>query len=153
MSRSFSNASLPVAEVPHPVGERLQLVRLHLGAVLRPLEVAHLRHDAVDGPVEAGDLRVQAVDEAPQQRLALVGELRAFDGDAVNDGADGLAEGVDGVVLVPDDAAVDLAALRRCAEQRHALADCCGGGSGRGVDDIVHDDLLSVHPPRRNAPS
>ena len=102
-------------------------MRLHLGTVLGALEVAHLRRDAVDSPVEAGDLRVQAVDEAPQQRLALVRHLRAVHGDAVHDDTDGLAEGVDGVVLVPDDAAVELAALRRCAEQRHALADSCGG--------------------------
>ena len=107
----------PVAEVAGAVGEQLQLPCLHLGAVLCGLEVFHLGHDPVDGAVEPLHLRVQHVDEAPQQALALVGHLCAVDGDAVHDDADGLAEGVDGVVLVPDLAAVELAALRRCAEE------------------------------------
>ena len=45
-----------VAQVLRAVGEGLQLVRLHLGAVLGLLEVLHLGRDAVDGAVEAGDL-------------------------------------------------------------------------------------------------
>ena len=55
--------------------------------------------------------------------LALVGHLCAVDGDAVHDDADGLAERLDGVVLVPDLAAVELAALGRCAEGGNVLAD------------------------------
>ena len=69
------------------------------------------------------DLAVQHVHEAPQQGLALVGELGPLDGDAVHDDADGLAERLDGVVLVPDLAAVELAALRASAVKREALAD------------------------------
>ena len=53
--------------------------------------------------------------EAPHQGLALVGHLCAVDGDAAHDDADGLAECLDGVVLVPNDAAVALAALRALA--------------------------------------
>ena len=95
--------------------------------------------------VETLDLRVQHVDEAPHQGLALVCELCAVDGDAVHHDADGLAEGVDGVVLVPDLAAVELAALRCCAEGGDVLADGCGCGSGCGVAaDVEHDALLSV---------
>ena len=141
-----------VAEVLRPVGEQLQLPRLHLIAVLCALEVAHLGNDPVDGAVEAGGLGVEHVDEAPHQCLALVGHLCALDGDAVRDDADGLAERLDGVVLVPDHAAVELAALGRAAEQREVLADGRGGGSGCGCGGIDHDDLLLVHPPRRYAP-
>ena len=101
-----------VAEVARPVGQGLELDGLHLGAVLGAFEVPHLRDDAVDGSVETLDLAVQHVDEAPQQRLALVGELGSLDGDARHDDADGLGERLSGVVLVPDVAAVELAALR-----------------------------------------
>ena len=143
-----------VAEVVRPVGEKLQLPGLHLVAVLRSLEVAHLRRDPVDGAVEAADLAVQHVDEAPQQGLALVGHLGPLDGDAVHDHADRLGERAKGVVLVPDVAAVELAALRASAVEREALADGGGRGSGRGVDvSVEHDDLLSVHPPGPCAPS
>ena len=84
----------PVAEAVRPVGLELELPCLHLGAVLCALEVAHLRHDPVDGPVEAGDLRVQAVHEAPQQGLALVGELGSLDGaDAALELSDAYARG------------------------------------------------------------
>ena len=145
----------PVAEAVRPVGLELELPGLHLGAVLCAFEVAHLRHDAVDGPVETLDLAVQHVHEAPQQGLALVGELGPLDGDAVHDDADGLAERLDGVVLVPDLAAVELAALRASAVEREALADGGCGGSGRrcGCDGIEHVALLSVHPPGPCAPS
>ena len=91
------------------------------------LEVAHLGHDAVDGAVEPLHLTVEHVDEAPHQRLALVGHLCAVDGDAVHDDADGFAQCLDGVVLIPDDAAVELAALGAGAVERDAVADCCGG--------------------------
>ena len=99
---------------------------LHLGAVLGALEVSHLGHDPVDGAVEAGDLAVQHVDEAPQQRLAFVGELRPLDGDARHDDADGLGERLGGVVLVPDVAAVELTALGASAEEGEVLADSSG---------------------------
>ena len=116
-----------VAEVLRPVGEKLELPRLHLGAVLCALEVAHLGHDAVDGPVEALGLGVEHVHEAPHQGLALVGHLSALDGDAVHDDADGFAERLDGVVLVPDDPAVAFAALRCSTEEGEVVADGSGG--------------------------
>ena len=104
-----------VAEVARPIRQQLQLPRLDLVAVLGALEVAHLGHDLVDGALQPGDLCVQHVDEAPQQGLALVGELGPLDGDAVHDDADRLAERLDGVVAVPDVAAVELVAFRASA--------------------------------------
>ena len=61
--------------------------------------------------------------EAPHDGLAFVGHLGAVDGDAVHDDADGFAQRIGGVVFVPDDPAVELAALRCCTEEGHALAD------------------------------
>ena len=49
----------------------------------------------------------------------------AVDGDAVDDDADGFVQRIDGVVFVPDDPAVELAALGRCAVEGHALANGC----------------------------
>ena len=65
---------------------------------------------------EACHLRMEAVDEAQEQRLALVGELRSLHGDA-----DGLGQRLDDVVFVPDNAAVDLTALECGAVKREAL--------------------------------
>ena len=42
------------------------------------------------------------------------------------------AEGIEAVVLVPDDAAVEFAALGCCAVEREVLADRCGRGSRSG---------------------
>ena len=115
-----------VAEALCAIRQRLQLPCLDLRSVLGLLEVLHLGRDAIDGAVEPLHLRVQHVGEAPHQGLAFVGHLGSVDGDAVHDDADGLAQGVHGVVLVPDDPAVELAALRRCAVECHVLADSCG---------------------------
>ena len=142
-----------VAEVARPVCQGLELDGLHLGAVLGAFEVSHLRDDPVDGAVEPGDLAVQHVDEAPQQRFALVGELRPLDGDARHDDADGLGERLGGVVLVPDVAAVELTALGASAEEGEALADGGGRRSDRGCDCIEHIEFLTVHPPGPCAPS
>ena len=68
--------------------------------------------------------------EREQRRWRVSAELGPLDGDAVHDDADGLAERLDGVVLVPDLAAVELAALRASAVKREALADGGCGGSG-----------------------
>ena len=115
----------PVAEALRAIREGLQLPRLHFRSVLRLLEVAHLRRDAVDGAVEPLHLAVQHVGEAPHQCLALVGHLCAVDGDAVHDDADGLGQGIHGIVLVPDDSAVELAFRGCCTEEGHAVADRC----------------------------
>ena len=131
-----------VAEVLGAVGQQLQLGGLHLGAVLRVLEITHVGRDAMDAPVEAVHLRVQHVDEAPHQRLALVGELRALEGDAVDDDADGLGQGLEAVVLVPDDAAVHFVALGRAAEGGEVLLASYSpistlySGAGRGEPEV-----------------
>ena len=138
----------PVAEVLRTVGHQLQLAGLDLGAVLLALEVAELRGEPVDGAVEAADLGVEHVDEAPEQALALVGELGAVRRDALGQDAERLAHRVGGVVAVPDLAAVELVALGGGAEQGGVLADGRGdglpGGLGGGLDGVDiegHDDL------------
>ena len=67
----------PVVQVLRPGGDQLQLAGLDLGAVLLALEVAHRRRQLVGGAVESFGLAVEHVDEAPEQALALVGELRS----------------------------------------------------------------------------
>ncbi|MCY4560687.1 MAG: hypothetical protein OXF79_30850 [Chloroflexi bacterium] len=96
------------------------------------------RDDAVDSTVEAGDLGMEAVDHPPEQALALVGELGPLDGDAVHDDADGFGERLGGVVLVPDVAAVELAALGRRAVKGEALAD------GRSSMDSKYNVVMTM---------
>ena len=119
-----------LAEVLRALGDALQLEGGDLGAVLGALEVAHFRLQLVHGAVEALRLLVQPVDQAPQHRLALVGELRAFDGDAGDDDEDGLRERVLRLRGVPNFARVGLVSVRPAAEAVEALADrggwrCC----------------------------
>ncbi len=64
-------------EVLRAVCDEFQLARLDLGAVLLALQVAEFRHQLVGCPVETLGLAVEHVDEAPEQALALVGELGA----------------------------------------------------------------------------
>ena len=133
-----------VAEVARPVRHELELARLDLGAVLGGLEVAELRAQPVNGAVEAADLGVEAVDEAPQQALALVGDLEPVGRDALGQDAERLAHRVGGVVAIPHLAAVELVPLGGRAEQRRVLADGRGGGLLGvldGVDVEGHDDL------------
>ena len=135
----------PAAEVLRPVGDELQLAGLDLGAVLPALQVAHLGQQPVGGAVEALGLGVEHVDEAPQEALALVGELEAVRADALGEDAEGFVHGVDGVVAVPDVAGVELVALGGSAVERRVLADCRGDGVGFALFDVVddvHDDLL-----------
>ena len=68
------------------------------------------------------------VDEAPEQGLALVGELCSVGAYALGEDAEGLARRLHGVVLVPDDAGVELAALGGGAVDLGLLADGCGDG-------------------------
>ena len=64
-----------VREVPRTIRQQLELERLDLGAVLLALEVAEVGAEFVGGAVETLGLCVEHVDEAPEQALALVGEL------------------------------------------------------------------------------
>ena len=134
----------PVAEVADAVGEEFELECPDLGAVLALLQVAHLGDELVDAAVESPDLGVEGVDEAPEQALALVGELGSVGPYSFCDDAEGLAYRLDGVVLVPDDAGVELAALGGGAVDLGVVADGCGDGLGFSVDavDVVHDLLL-----------
>ena len=130
-------------EVLRPVGHKLQLAGLDLGAVLLALEVAQAGHQLVGCAVEALGLGVEHVDEAPQQALAFVAELRAVRADALGEDAEGLAHRLDGIVGVPDVPGVELVALGRRAVERCVLAGCCCCGMFVGFDlfDDGHDDL------------
>ena len=100
-------------------------------------------HQLVGGTVEALGLGVEHVDEAPEQALAFVGELRAVRADALGEDAEGLAHRLDGIVGVPDVPGVELVALGRRAVERCVLAGCCCCGMFVGFDlfDDGHDDL------------
>ena len=136
----------PVAEVAGSVGEELELERPDLGAVLALLQLVHLGDELVNAAVESPDLSVEGVDEAPEQALALVGELCSVWAYALGEDAEGLAHRLHGVVLVPDDAGVELAALGGGAVDLGVVADGCGYGLVLSVDavDVVHDVLLTM---------
>ena len=92
----------PVAEVLRALGDPFQLPGLDFGAVLGILQVPQFRRELVDRPVQPHRLHVQGVDEAPQQRLALVGELGAVRGDLVDEGVEDGVEAREGFRLIPD---------------------------------------------------
>ena len=115
-----------VAEVLDPVGEEFQFARLDLGAVLLLDEVFHLGRDLVDTAVEALDLGVQCIDEAPEQALPFVGELRAVRCDHTGQDVDGFLDPGKRLVHVPDLPVVELVRTRGCAEQGSLLASHCG---------------------------
>ena len=140
----ISNASRRVGEVLRPVGDEFQLARLDLGAVLGALQVAEVGHQLVGGAVEAVGLAVEHVDEAPEQALALVGDLEPVRRDALGHDTERLRHGVEGVVTVPHLAGVELVPLGGRAEQRRVLADGRGDGLSAGLDvlDGAHVDLL-----------
>ena len=138
------------------MGGQLQLQRLDLGAVLRALKVSQFGHELVGGAVESAGLCVEHVDEPPKQALALVGDLEPVGCDALAQDAEGLGDSGQRVVLVPDLAGVELAALGCGAEEGCVVADGRGDGLRFGLDgvdvlDDVHDDLL-LRPPERCAP-
>ena len=143
-----------LAEVPRPVGDEFEFAGLHLAAVLGALEVAELGREPVDASVEPSHLGVEAVDEAPEQGLALVGELEAVGGDARGEDAERLAGRVEGVAAVPDLAGVELAGLGGCAEEPRVLADGGGDGVFVSVDavDVVHGGLLAWRMKGGSAP-
>ena len=118
----------PGGEVLRAVGHQLELEGLDLGAVLLALEVSEVGHELVGGAVEALGLGVEHVDEAPEQALALVGDLEPVGRDGVGEEPEGFLHGAEGLVGVPDVAGVELVALGRRAEECRVLAD--GGGSG-----------------------
>ena len=98
---------------------------LDLGAVLLALEVFHLWRDLIDAAIEALDLRVQCIDEAPEEALAFVGELRAVRCDRTGEDVDGFLDPGEGFVLVPDLAIVELIRTRGRAEQGGLFASHC----------------------------
>ena len=80
----------------------------------------------VGGAVETLGLGVEHVDEAPQQALAFVGELRAVRDRRPVRGCGRLSLTASmRVVGVPDVAGVELVALGRCAVERCLFAGCC----------------------------
>ena len=90
------------------------------------LEVAQLRAQPIDAAVESADLGVEGVDEAPEEALAFVGELRAGGPDALCEDSERFAHRVQCVVCVPDFAGVELVAFRRGAVELRVVAN--GGG-------------------------
>ena len=66
---------------------------LDLGAVLGALQLTQLRSEAIHAAVQAPHLGVEAVDEAPQQALALVGELGPCRADTLCENPEGFADG------------------------------------------------------------
>ena len=137
-----------VSQVLRAVGDELQVAGPDLGAVLVALEVAQVRAEAVDAAVEPLCLGVQHVDEAPEQALALVGELGAVGAGAFGEDAEGLADCGQRVVLVPDLARVELVAPGGGAEEGGVFADGRGGGLPGGLDGVGiegHDDSFRLH--------
>ena len=76
-----------------------------------------LGHEAVDAAVEAPDMGVELVDEAPEQALALDGELEAGGTYALCDDAERFAHRFERVDFVPDLARVEPVALPCRAEE------------------------------------
>ena len=115
-----------VTEVLDPVGQAFEFARLDLGAVLLAMEVLHFGRDLVDAAIEALDLGVQRIDEAPEEALAFVGELRAIRCDGAGQNMDRFLDSRKRLVLVPDLPVVELVRTRGCAEQGSLLASHCG---------------------------
>ena len=107
----------PVAEVLGALGQGLQFMGGDFRTILRAFEVAHLGDDLVDGAVDALGLRVERIDEAPQQALTFVGELRAIRCDGLREDVYDLLDTGQGFVLVPDNPGVGLAQFGGAAEQ------------------------------------
>ena len=89
------------------------------------MEVFHLGRDPVDAAVEALDLGVQCINEAPEQALAFVGELRAVRCNRTGQNVDGFFDPGKGFVLVPNPAVVELISTGGRAEQGGLLASHC----------------------------
>ena len=115
----------PIAQVLDPVCDEFQFARLDLGAVLFLAEVFHLGRDLVDAAVDALDLGVQCIDEAPEQALAFVGELRAVLGDGAGQDVDRFFDPGKRFFLVPDLTIVELFGTRVGAEQGGLIASHC----------------------------
>ena len=150
-----------VAEVVGALCDAFEFPGLDFGSVLGASEFAHLGGEPVDGAVEALDLCVEGVDEAPEEALALVGELCSVGGDGLDQGVEGLLDACERLVLVPDGSVVGFVGTGSGAVEPGEFAD--GGGRGGGVSGLavvagvvegVHDDLHSeVDPTGRCAPS
>ena len=84
-----------------------------------PVHRASRRITDCSGPLALG---VEHVGEAPEQALALVGELEPVRPDALDEDAEGLQHRGGGVVVVRDVAGVELAALGGHAVERRVVA-------------------------------
>ncbi len=113
-----------ITKVLDPVGQEFQFARLDLGAVLLLAEIFNLRRDLVDTAVEALDLGVQRIDEAPEQALAFVDELRAVRCDGAGQDVDRFLDPGKRLFPVPDLAIVELIRARGRAEQALISAAC-----------------------------
>ena len=69
---------------------------------------------------------MQCIDEAPEQALAFVGELRAVRCDGTGQNVDGFFDPGESLVFVPDLAVVELIWARGRAEQGSLFASHCG---------------------------
>ena len=69
---------------------------------------------------------MQRIDEAPEQALAFVGELRAVRCDGAGEDVDRFLDPGKRLVFVPDLAVVELFGARGRAEQGGLLASHCG---------------------------
>ena len=117
-----------VAEVACAVRREFEFAGLDFGAVLRVLQVAHLRRELVDAAVESSHLGVEGVHEPPEQVLSFVGELDAVRCDVLCEDAERFADRRYGLVLVPDVPGVELVAFGCDSVERGVLADDGGGG-------------------------
>ena len=124
-----------VSEVVRALGDAFEFPGLDLGSVLGASEFAHLGGEPVDGAVEALDLCVEGVDEAPEEALALVGELGSVGRDGLDQGVEGLLDAGDGLVLAPDGSVVGFVGTGGGAVEPGEFAD--GGGGGGGVSGLA----------------
>ena len=84
---------------------------------------------------------MQRIDEAPEQALPLVGELRAVRCDDTGQDVDGFFDAGQSLFLVPDLAVVELVGTRGGAEQGGLFASYCGLRRRFGADEVLHDSL------------
>ena len=131
----------PITKVSDSVCDEFQFQRLDLGAVLFLAQVFHLGRDLVYAAVEPLDLGVQCIDEAPEQALTFVGELRTILGDGAGQDVDHFFDPGKCFFLVPNLAIIELVRIRCSAEQGGLVASHCGLWGRVGADKVLHESL------------